>query len=42
MTGDRLNNLAIISIENDVVRDLNLETVIERFADMKARKKSFI
>ena len=42
MTEDRLNNLAIISIENNVVANLNLEAAIEKFADMKARKKSFL
>jgi len=42
MTEDRLNNLATVSIENNVVANLDLEVVIEKFADMEARKKCFL
>jgi len=39
MTEDRLNNLGIVSIENNVVAILDLKDAIEKFADIKARKK---
>ena len=42
MTEDRLNNLAIVSIKNNVVATLDLVAVIEKIADMKARKKCFL
>ena len=42
MTKDRLNNLAIVSIENNVLATLDLEAAIEKFADMTARKKCFL
>ena len=34
----RLNNLAILSIEHEVARDLNYTDVIDSFAAAKARK----
>ena len=34
-------NLDIVSIENNVVATLDLDAVIEKFADMKARKNVF-
>ena len=37
----RLNNLAIVSIENNVVATLYLEAAIENFEDMRTRKKCF-
>ena len=42
MTEDKLNNLAIVSIENNVVAILDLEAAIENFAVMRARKKCFL
>lgn len=38
---DRLNSLAILSIENDIAKQINVESAIKRFADLKARKKCF-
>ena len=42
MTEDRLINLAIVSIEKNVVATLDLEAAIENFDYMKARKIFFI
>lgn len=42
MGQERLNDLAIISIENDVANPIDYDDVIEDFATAKARKKSFI
>ena len=42
MTKDKLNNLAIVSIERNVVATLDLEAAIEKFSDMKAIKKCFL
>lgn len=39
MTEERLNNLALISIENEIVSKLNLNEAIQNFADLKSRKK---
>lgn len=39
MTEERLNNLALISIENDIVSKLDLNEAIQNFADLKSRKK---
>lgn len=36
-----LNGLSIISIDNRRARKLNLEEVIDKFANMKARKINF-
>lgn len=41
MSQERLSSLAIISIENDVARTLNIENIVTTFAESKARKKSF-
>ena len=38
---DRFNNLAIISIENDVANSIQYDDIIEEFATSKARKKTF-
>jgi len=38
MGQERLNNLAILSIEHEVARDLNYTDVIDSFAAAKARK----
>jgi hypothetical protein len=41
MAEERLSGLANISIENSRARQLNLEDVIDKFAQMKARKVNF-
>lgn len=41
MSQDRLNNLATISIESDIVNDLNIEDLRLKFSRMKARKAFF-
>jgi len=38
MGQERLNNLAILSIEHEVARDLNYTDVIDSFTAAKARK----
>jgi len=38
MRQERLNNLAILSIEREVAHDLNYTDVIDSFAAAKARK----
>jgi len=38
---DRLDSLALISIENKAARQLDLEEVVDKFAHSKARKKQF-
>ncbi|XP_065644636.1 zinc finger MYM-type protein 1-like [Hydra vulgaris] len=42
MVDDRLSSLAMLSIENDVARKLNYEEIINKFASMKVRHKSFL
>ena len=39
MTQKRLNNLTIISMERDIVRDINSDDIIKCFAEKKARKR---
>jgi hypothetical protein len=39
MTEKRLINLALISIENDIVSKLDLNEAIQNFADLKSKKK---
>lgn len=41
MTQDRLNGLAMISIENDVAASLNYSNLLSAFASAKARKINF-
>ena len=41
MDQDRLNALAILSIEHDITRNLSFAHVIEKFSSAKARKKTF-
>ena len=41
MTQDRLNGLAMISIENDVAASLNYSNLLSAFASAKARKVIF-
>jgi len=38
---ERLRNLAVLSIENDIAQKLNLDIIIDVFAEQKARKKIF-
>lgn len=39
MNQDRLNSLAIVSIENDVAESIDYDVIIDEFASMKARKR---
>ena len=41
MHQQRLNNLALLSIESPICRDINFETVLKNFAEKKARKVRF-
>ena len=38
MGQDRLNDLAILSIEHDIARKVDFNTVIDNFASQRARK----
>jgi hypothetical protein len=38
MDGDRLNQLAIISSESDILRKLDFQNVIDKFVQIKLRK----
>ena len=38
MSQDRLDGLATISIEREIASELDLESLISRFAELKARK----
>lgn len=38
---ERLNSLAILSINQDLLNEIDVNSVIEQFASMKARKKPF-
>ena len=38
---DRLSNLAILSIEYDLAKEINFNDEISIFAELKARKKNF-
>jgi len=38
MGQERLSNLAILSIENEVIREIDFEEVIDEFAAIKSRK----
>ena len=40
MVSVRLNNLAIINIESDILRELDFDDLIDDFASRKARKVS--
>lgn len=42
MSTDRLANLALMSIENDILKELEFESIIRDFAFKKSRKKSFL
>lgn len=41
MSQERLNGLALISIENDVASKLNYSDLLSAFASAKARKVNF-
>lgn len=41
MTQDRLTNLAILTIENDITKNLNYTEVIDQFANLNVEKLSF-
>lgn len=41
MTQDRLNSLAILSIENQETKQLDFDSVLEDFSELKARKCNF-
>ena len=38
MTEDRLTNLGMLSIEHGKVKDLDIDTMIDKFASLKARR----
>ena len=38
MTQERLNGLAIIAIENDIVKEINYEDIIENFISKNTRR----
>ncbi|EZA54577.1 Zinc finger MYM-type protein, partial [Ooceraea biroi] len=38
MGQERLSSLSILSIEHNIVKDINYDDVIDEFAEMKARK----
>lgn len=39
MTQERLNSLALLSIENELISEVDISNKVKEFADMKARKK---
>lgn len=41
MSQERLNGLAILSIEKEMLENLEFESIIEDFASQNARRKSF-
>ena len=38
MTEDWLTNLGMLSIEHEKVKDLDIDTMIDKFASLKARR----
>ena len=42
MSQERLNGLAILCIEKDMLEDIDFETIIHDFASSKARKNHFL
>ena len=38
---DRLSSLAILSIENEIAKKLDIANIIKNLSDLKARKKAF-
>lgn len=41
MTGERLNDLAVISIEGKIAQEINIESQIDEFVAKKARRIKF-
>ena len=41
MSEDRWNSLAILSLENEITKNIIIGSAMKRFADLKARKKIF-
>ena len=41
MGQDRLSSLALLSIENKILRGIDMTDVLEKFVRQKARKKAF-
>lgn len=41
MTQDHLSGLALMSIEQETAREVDFEDLIDKFAEAKARKKTF-
>ena len=41
MSQSRVSNLAILSIENELVKDIDFDEVINKFAAVKARRVKF-
>ena len=41
MAQEQLSELSVISIENSIARNINLEEVMKTFAEMKVRKVDF-
>jgi hypothetical protein len=39
MADDRLSDLGIIAIENEIARTLDYDSLVKQFADAKVRKK---
>lgn len=42
MNQDRLNSLAIISIESDIAKSIDYDDIIDEFATQKARKRDLL
>lgn len=42
MAQERLTNISILNIERNRTQDLNINQVIDNFANKKARKKNFL
>jgi hypothetical protein len=42
MCNDRLSHLSLMSIEADILREINFEDLINEFAGKKARKVSLL
>ena len=38
---DKLNALAVLAMESDIVRDMSFDDVVSKFCHTKVRKKSF-
>lgn len=39
MTEERLNSIAVLNIESDLLKNIDCENIINKFASQKARKK---